>query len=155
MRVLLAAFAVLLSGCAANPQKSAECAQSGGYYNRYYNFVGKCMTLQTGSDLAPIVDTKREDFDRVKYGTDLTECREYAMSAPSNISGNAIAGALVGAAMGATVAGAYGGDVGSTAASTAAVGGVAGGIHGAAAAGNSQRAVMRNCMRGRGYSVLD
>lgn len=97
----------------------------------------------------PVIDPKTsrhpENFD-----ADLAECRQIAEQAPK---GAALAGAGIGAALGAGVAVASGH---SGAAGQAAGGGaVIGGARGAGASNREKRMIVRNCLKGRGYAVLN
>src|SRR5512132_1083790 len=85
----------------------------------------------------PIVDMKGVDQER--YSQDLAECRQYADQV--HVARSAGGGALLGAAGGAAVGGGAGGTSGL----------FAGGASGA----NKEQRVVRNCLRGRGYHVLD
>jgi hypothetical protein len=102
----------------------------------------------------PIVDMKGVDQER--YEQDLAECRQYAdqVDVARSAGGGALLGAAGGAAVGAVV-GAITGRPGTG----AAVGGGAGGTSGLFAGGvsgeNKKERIVRNCLRGRGYSVLD
>jgi Glycine-zipper domain len=119
----------------------------------------------------PIVDMKGVDEER--YEQDLAECRQYAdqVDVARSAGGGALLGAAGGAAVGAVV-GAITGRPGTGAAvgavvgaitgrpgTGAAVGGGAGGTSGLFAGGasgaNKKERIVRNCLRGRGYSVLD
>jgi len=109
--------------------------------------LGACANYQ------PIVDTKNVDMN--KYNQDLAECQQYAAGispATEGLQGAAL-GATVGAAIGA-VAGAFVGDAGLGAGAGAALGGTEGAIGGAANGAQGQTDVIRNCLSGRGYSVL-
>jgi len=94
--------------------------------------------------------------DQERYQQDLGECRQYAdqVDVARSAGGGALLGAAGGAAVGAVV-GAITGRPGTG----AAVGGGAGGTSGLFAGGvrgeNKKERVVRNCLRGRGYSVLD
>jgi hypothetical protein len=101
----------------------------------------------------PIVDT--QGVDPAQYEADLADCRAYAEQVdPAAEAGTgALIGGAIGAALGA-IAGAFSGDAGSGAAVGAAVGGAGGGISGGAEGVAGQRQVIRNCMSGRGYTVL-
>ena len=103
----------------------------------------------------PIVDTK--GVDQTKYQQDLAECRQYAEQV--NPAGEALAGALLGAGLGAAlgaITGSFGNAVavGTAAAAGAAYGGTVGVASGAGRGVQGQIAVIDNCLRGRGYSVL-
>lgn len=97
----------------------------------------------------PIVDTKGVDMTR--YETDLAECQAIADQVPV---GERV---VVGAATGAVIGGAIGTVVGNhrTAARTAGVGAIGGGVRGASSGLSERDRVIHNCLRGRGYSVLN
>jgi len=97
----------------------------------------------------PIVDTK--GVDPVAYQRDLAECHYYAEEVESGrrVAGGAVAGAVVGGAVGAAV-----GDS-DTAKRSAGAGSVVGGARGAGRAHHEKEQVLRNCLRGRGYRVLN
>jgi hypothetical protein len=104
----------------------------------------------------PMVDTKGVDPSR--YSQDQTECQQYSEQA--NIAGDAAIGAVGGAAGGAALGAITGALVpgvsaGGGAALGAATGGVLGLGGGAYTAVEQRREIYRNCMRGRGYSVLN
>jgi hypothetical protein len=101
----------------------------------------------------PIIDSR--GVAPAHYQADLADCRAYAeqVSPVEEAGTGALFGGAVGAALGA-IAGAIGGDAGSGAALGAAVGGAGGGISGGAQGIEGQRQVIRNCMSGRGYTVL-
>jgi hypothetical protein len=97
----------------------------------------------------PIIDPKTSRHPE-NFQTDLAECRQFAEQAPE---GAALAGAGIGAAIGAGVAVATGH---SEAAGRAAGGGaVIGGAKGAGATHREKRMIVRNCLKGRGYAVLN
>lgn len=105
------------------------------------------------STYRPIVDMQGKDQGR--YETDLSECQAYARQvspAASALLGGAI-GAGAGAILGAIV-GSYFGQAGEFAGMGASVGGASGGMSGAAEGARSQKDVIRRCMAGRGYNVL-
>ena len=98
----------------------------------------------------PVIDPKTsahpEDFQ-----ADLAECRQIAEQAPAG--GKVAGGAGVGALVGAGLAVATGH---SEAAGHAAGGGaVIGGARGAALSHREKRMIVRNCLKGRGYAVLN
>ena len=102
----------------------------------------------------PIIDTK--GVEQTKYQQDLSECRTYAEQvspAGKAATGGGI-GAVLGAALGA-IAGAFSGDAGTGAALGASVGAVGGTAEGAGQAAGDQKQIINNCLRGRGYSVLN
>lgn len=95
----------------------------------------------------PIIDTK--GVDMVKYDRDRTECEAYAeqVSTGAAVGKGAAGGAAVGAAIGAIA----GGDAGKG----AGIGAVSGGAQSARIADREKAQVVRNCLRGRGYRVLN
>ncbi len=109
--------------------------------------VAGCTTTGTGSNFRPIVDTKGVDLNR--YEADLQECQAYAKSTP-NAGKSGAGGAAVGAAIGLALA-LIGGD---KKLASAGAGAVVGGAVGASSGETSQREIIRNCLKGRGYKVL-
>lgn len=102
-----------------------------------------------GCAYKPIVDMK--GVDQGKYEQDLAECRQYADQAHG-----AGTGAVVGAAAGAALSYGVSRAVGGRDPSAAARGGaVVGGASGAGAGARNKRDVVRRCLAGRGYSVLN
>ena len=97
----------------------------------------------------PIVDLK--GVDRVQYHTDLAECSTYAdeVAVVQSAATGVIAGAVIGAAVGAAVGNSD--DVGRG----AGAGGVIGGAKGVGKWVRERRMVVRNCLRFRGYAVLN
>lgn len=96
-----------------------------------------------------IVDTKGVDMSR--YQQDYAECENYAAQVNSGgqVARSAGFGAAVGAALGAIFGNSR--DV----ARGAGAGGVVGGAKGAVRGDNEKTQVLRNCLRGRGYRVLN
>jgi hypothetical protein len=106
------------------------------------------------STYQPIVDTR--GVDPYRYQQDLADCRSYADQV--NPAQDAGVGALLGAAGGAALGAASGAVFGSPAtgaAAGAAVGGIGGGGYGGLSAAERQKKVINNCLRERGYKVLD
>jgi outer membrane lipoprotein SlyB len=104
----------------------------------------------------PIVDSK--GTDPAQYSQDDRECQNYASNA--NVAGDAAIGAVGGAAGGAALGAITGALVpgvsaGSGAALGAATGGVLGLGGGAYSGVEQKREIYRNCMKNRGYSVLN
>lgn len=105
-----------------------------------------CAVLGCAAHPEPIVDM--QGVDPVRYEHDLADCRGYAEQIPieQGVARGAAAGAVVGAA-----AGAIGGD----AARGAGYGAVAGSAESARLNDREKQRVVKNCMRGRGYRVLN
>jgi outer membrane lipoprotein SlyB len=96
-----------------------------------------------------IVDMK--GVDPVQYNADLHECMAYAdqVDAAGKVGGNAAGGAVVGGAIGAI----FGGPEG--AARGAGAGAVGGGARGVEQTVAERHQVVANCLRRRGYAVLN
>ena len=94
----------------------------------------------------PIIDSK--GVDMAKYQKDLAECREYA----KNIS--VAEGSARGGAVGA-VAGAAAGAISGDAARGAGYGGISGATQSGLSNKREQEAVVKRCVAGRGYRVLN
>jgi outer membrane lipoprotein SlyB len=115
--------------------------------------LGLCLAACAQS-YEPIIDMK--GVDQAKYQQDLSECRAYAerVSPVGQAATSGGLGALLGAALGAIV-GAFSGDAGTGAALGGSVGAVGGAASGAGAGVSEQKQVINNCLRNRGYSVLN
>ena len=102
----------------------------------------------------PVVDTK--GVDNAKYQQDLLECRQYAeqVSPAGEAATTGLLGAAGGAALGAIV-GAFSGGAGTGAAIGAATGGAVGAGAGGVSGVSEQKRIINNCLRGRGYNVLN
>lgn len=112
-------------------------------------FPGACASVDTFVGNDPIVDTK--GLDLALYDTDLLECKDYADQV--NVAGKVATGTVAGAVVGGAVGSVWGGsrDVkrgAEAGAVTGAVGGVGSGL-------NERKRVVRNCLSGRGYLVLN
>ena len=105
-----------------------------------------CAGLNQSMQSRPLVDMKGKDV--AQYQQDYRECAAYAEQIDSNVGASAVAGAVVFGILGAML-----GDR-----STAGFGAVVGGLSGAGeAAGKEQKdkqTVMRECLKGRSYTVL-
>jgi uncharacterized protein YcfJ len=97
----------------------------------------------------PVVDMSGVDPQR--YEADLADCQRYA-SERSPVR-QAATGAAGGAVFGVLLSAAFGSDYSRN--TGAAVGAVTGGASGAAHGGRAQVRIVRNCLAGRGYRVLD
>ena len=105
------------------------------------------ILVACSSSPEPIIDT--QGVDMTVYEQDLAECREYAKEVDTK-KGTA-KGAAAGGATGAAVGGISGGSVGKS----AGVGAVFG-LAGSAVKGSNQKDnVVKRCLSGRGYKVLN
>ena len=94
----------------------------------------------------PIIDTK--GVNMAQYEQDLEECNEFKEPIKTEV------GAAKGAAAGAAVGGATGAVTGN-AAEGAGVGAIAGAARSAQLNEREKAEVVKNCLRGRGYRVLN
>ena len=94
----------------------------------------------------PIVDMR--GVDPVLYEQDLAECKNYRSQIQTEV------GVAKGAAGGAAVGGAIGA-ISGDAAKGAGIGAVAGGAKSVQLNERQKQRVVKNCMRGRGYRVLN
>lgn len=110
--------------------------------------VAACSAMQDPS--GAIVDLR--GVDRKQYEIDLADCRAYADEAPvgRHVATGAAGGAAVGA-VGGAVSGANKTGIGQA----AGVGAVYGGTIAGVSAVGEHRHVLRECLRGRGYRVLN
>ena len=94
-----------------------------------------------------VIDPAGVDMGR--YQQDLAECQDISKQVRGKAAGGAVGGAVVG--------GAVGGIVGNsdTAGKGAGVGAVTGVARGAAATRQERQLVIKNCLRNRGYKVLN
>ena len=97
----------------------------------------------------PIIDTRGVDMR--KYNQDLADCEAYAdqVMVTRKAAAGAVAGAVVGAAIGAAVGNS------DTAQAGAGVGAISGASKGTARGLSEKQRVVRNCLRNRGYAVLN
>lgn len=102
-----------------------------------------------GSGGGVIIDTQGVNMDA--YYQDLHECRNYASEV--SVASRTTTGAVTGAVLGGVV-GAISGDS-ESAKRAAGVGGVLGGVKGAGSGYREKHQVVKNCLRGWGYSVLN
>lgn len=103
------------------------------------------------SQYRPIVDMQGVS-DPFLYEDDLADCQSYArqVDPAANAVAGAVFGALVGAAFGVAI-----GDTSDFARTGAAIGAVDGALVGGAGSAGTQVDIIRNCMAGRGYVVLN
>jgi len=112
----------------------------------YRSVILFVVAVLSGCASKPIIDSYHVDM--VQYEKDLADCEEIAeqVEAGKMTASSAAFGAGVGAAYGAIR-----GDVGQS----AATGAVAGGSGGILKSDNEKAKVTKNCLRHRGYAVLN
>lgn len=113
-------------------------------------FLSACSSNQRApGQTGVIVDTK--GIDMSSYEADLDDCYSYADQVP--VGEKAATGAVIGAAVGGVI-GAVVGDS-RTAERAATVGAVSGGVKGTGRGLSERDLVVKRCMQGRGYRVLN
>ena len=119
-------------------------------------FALSIIIVSSCASYAPVVDpqsVKNED----RYYRDQAECKAIASqntSTAKNVAKDTVIGGAVGAGTGALL-GVITGSVTTGLAAGALIGGVAGGAKGAYDSDKNYETIYRNCMRGRGYNVLN
>jgi hypothetical protein len=106
------------------------------------------------SHYEPIIDPATTRGDNLQR--DLADCRGIAEQ--QNAAGSVGTAGLIGAGLGAglgAIAGAFGGGAGTGAALGAALGGATGVAHGGLSSQHERDQIVRNCLIGRGYRVLN
>ena len=93
----------------------------------------------------------RKGVDMARYEQDLAECREYGSEVKTGekAAKGAVSGAVVGGLIGAAVGNSRDVERGSGA------GAVTGGAKGISQGEREEQAVVKRCLRGRGYKVLN
>jgi len=104
-----------------------------------------------GADVRPLVDMK--GVNESAYENDLQECQAYAKQ-ESGMGSTAAKGAAAGAVVGGLLGLVTGGNA-SGIAQAAGAGAVIGTAGGAYSGNQSQEAVVKRCLSGRGYKVLN
>jgi len=112
--------------------------------------TASCATTGDGLPSTRVI-TDTQGVDIQKYNQDLYDCRQYA--AQVNVGGDALAGLIAGAIVGAAVGAAIGNS--DTAERGAGLGAVSGVTEGASEALSEQDVVIKKCLLGRGYKVLN
>ena len=107
------------------------------------------LTLAACSSQRVIVDQRYSDMSN--YSRDLAECQSYADQVPTGeeVAKGTMGGAVIGGALGAIV-----GDSG-TAKRGAGAGALGGAVRGGSKSKSEKDRVIKNCLRNRGYKVLN
>jgi outer membrane lipoprotein SlyB len=108
-----------------------------------------CAGVEKMTGREPIIDMA--GVDPATLEQDMAECEAYADQV--EVGRQTAVGAATGAAVGGVIGAVFGN--GQTAARTATVGATTGGVSGASGALSERRQVIRNCLVGRGYRVLN
>ena len=109
-----------------------------------------CATTGDGLPSTRVI-TDTQAADMTQYNKDMYECRQYAaqINVGADALGGLIAGALIGAAIGAAIGNSDTAEMG------AGLGAIDGVTEGASGALSEQDKVIKNCLLGRGYKVLN
>lgn len=116
-----------------------------------YLLMAVALTACAGADVRPVVDM--QGVNTSKYEADLRDCQAYAKQKSGAVE-TGTKGAVGGAVVGSLV-GLVGGGTGSNIAQAAGVGAVVGGAGGAYMGNKAQEDIVKKCLAGRGYKVLD
>jgi len=112
--------------------------------------ISGCTTTGDALPTTKVI-TDTQNIDMAEYEKDLYECRRYASQV--NVGSDALAGLIGGALIGAALGAAIGNS--DTAERGANVGAITGVTEGASEALSEQDQVIKNCLLGRGYKVLN
>jgi hypothetical protein len=137
----------------ASASQHSEQTMSSNSMTRNMIYASTLCLLIAACASKPIIDT--QGVDLVQYQKDLQDCAEIAeqVNTGGTIAKSAGAGAAAGAGLG-LVTSVITGDA-SAIGYSAAYGAVGGGTAGAFKADDEKAGVIKNCLRNRGYSVLN
>ena len=115
---------------------------------RYPATILALLALTTACTTTDEIIIDKKGVDMSRYEQDLAECREYSKEVQTGkkVATGAASGAVVGGLIGAIT-----GDPGKA----AGVGAVGGGARGANEGAKDEVQVVKNCLRGRGYRILN
>lgn len=110
-----------------------------------------------GNSYRPIVDQQSSPaIGQRNYASDLSDCQNLAGQSSAIETGatHALGGAALGAA-GGVIIGAFTGQPGAGAGLGAALGGLGGAAQGGISGVDKQQTIVKNCLRGRGWNVVE
>ena len=113
--------------------------------------IAAIVWVMTGCTTTDEIIIDRKGVDASSYENDLAECRSYASGVKTGEK--TAKGAASGAVVGGLIGGITGG--GSGAAQGAGIGAVGGGARGASEGEETEVQVVKRCLSGRGYRVLN
>lgn len=119
-------------------------------------FLFSILFLSSCAAYNPVVDPQSVR-DTARYNRDAAECRALASrntDTATSVAKDSLIGGAIGAGAG-TLFGVIAGDTIKGLATGAVVGGLAGGAKGGYESDREYETIFRNCMRGRGYNVLN
>jgi outer membrane lipoprotein SlyB len=111
--------------------------------------LAACASVEDLTGNNPIIDT--QGVNLIAYNDDLTACQSYAdeVAIGQKAAAGAVSGTVVGGIFGAVLGN------GNTAQRGAGVGAVGGGARGVGEGLRERQWVIKSCLRGRGYRVLN
>jgi len=117
-------------------------------YMKRYLFVLVLLAVTAACTTTDEIIIDKQGVDLSRYDQDLAECKSYATEVQTGkkVATGAASGAVVGGLIGAIT-----GDAGKA----AGVGAVTGGARGASRGSEDEVQVVKRCLRGRGYKVLN
>ena len=126
-------------------------AGAAGTLMKYTSIITASLFVLTGCTTTDEIIIDQKGVDMAAYQRDLAECKGYSSAVRSGekTAKGAATGAVVGGLVGAITGGGHG------AAQGAGVGAVGGGAKGANEGAQTEVQVVKNCLRGRGYRVLN
>lgn len=116
-----------------------------------YSLLAACIVATAGCGArrgGVVIDPA--GVDMAQYHQDLGECQQISKQVDGKAVGGAVGGAVVGGAVGGIL-----GDSSNTAKKGAGAGAVLGVARGARATRQERQTVVKNCLRNRGYAVLN
>jgi uncharacterized protein YcfJ len=115
---------------------------------KHYTFAVAVTVLLSACTTTDEIIIDKKGVDMARYDQDLAECRSYAeeVQTGKKVAKGAASGAVVGGLIGAITH-----DPGKA----AGVGAVGGGARGASEGSREEVQVVKNCLRGRGYRILN
>lgn len=118
---------------------------------KYRSLVVACVLAVAACTTTDEIIIDEKSVDMNKYRQDLAECRSYASQVKTGekTAKGAASGAVVGGLTGAIFGGASG------AAQGAGAGAVGGGVKGANEGEQTEVSVVKRCLSGRGYHILN
>jgi len=105
------------------------------------------MTASCAHQRRVIVDM--QGVNRIQYQADLQDCQSYALQVKDRTAKGALAGGLISGAIGAALGNKE------IAQRLAGAGAISGAVKGNVSSKREQEIVVRRCLRGRGYRVLN
>ncbi len=119
------------------------------YFTVLVSLLTSCTSLEDLTGNHPIIDTANVNL--AQYSQDLAACQDYAdeVAIAQKATSGAIAGAAVGGVFGAVLGNSNSAQRG------AGIGAVGGGARGVGEGVRERDRVIKNCLHGRGYRVLN